>query len=63
MVFSLQLIQLGILQDYKKRMKTPYPFWVEVPVVVCSWYLKYSVHMLDMSDVIIDVMELYLKCE
>ena len=36
---------------------------VEVPVVVCSWYLKYSVHMLDMTDVIVDVLELYLKCK
>ena len=36
---------------------------VEVPVVVCSWYLKYSVHMLDMNDVIVDVVELYLKCK
>ena len=31
---------------------------VEVPVVVCSWYLKYSVHMLDMTDVIVDVIEM-----
>ena len=36
---------------------------VEVPVVVCSWYLKYSVHMLDMTDVIVDVLELYLNCK
>ena len=40
-----------------------YPILVEVPIVVCNWYLKYSMHMLDMSDVIVDVIELYLKCK
>ena len=51
-------ILVGILgQTLKERMTVA----VEVPIVICEWYLKYSVHMLDITDVIIDVAELCLK--
>ena len=46
-----------------ERMKIPYVLLVEGPPMVCSWCIKYSVHMLNMSDVLVDVVELYLKCK
>ena len=59
MVLHLRSILTSVLgHTTKERM-----IIVEVPVVVCSWYLKYSVHMLDMTGVIVDVVELYLKCK
>ena len=59
MVLPLRAILTSVLGHTSKEGM----MIVEVPVVVRSWYLKYSVHMLDVNDVIVDVIELYLKCK
>ena len=33
----------------------------DLVMMVCKWGIKYSMHMLDVSDVIVDVMEWYGK--
>jgi hypothetical protein len=30
-------------------------------LMTCKWGIKYSMHMLDVSDVIVDVLEWYIK--
>ena len=58
MVVHMRALLVGILgQTLKERMTLA----VEVPIVICEWYLKYSMHMLDITDVIVDVAELCLK--
>ena len=54
----MRTLLVGILG---KALKERMTLAVEVPIVICEWYLKYSVHMLDITDVIVDVAELCLK--
>ena len=34
---------------------------VDILSVACGWWIKYTLNMLDVSDVIMDVVDLYVK--
>ena len=37
------------------------PLYIDVPVMLCKWYIHYSCNMLSVEDVILDCLELYTK--
>lgn len=41
--------------------KTSLSLYLETPLLLCKWYMKYSCNMLGVEDVILDCLELCSK--